>query len=520
MDHSMMEHAAKEGAMIMPGVPLWLYLVGIGAVILLTFGATLWLGPRLAAVQFRVDLSRNRKIYKVLKSRWLQPIPQLTMVAIFGGLVYIGLFGSRVRNLTPAAVWTVWWAGLIFTVLVLASVWCFVCPWDGLANLATRLRLAARVESLSLGLKYPKWLENTYPALALFALLTWLELGYDVTTDPRATAYLGLGMAAMAIGAALLWDGKRFCAHFCPVGRICGIYSTFSPIEIRRRKQGTCEACTTEDCLYGNELGYACPTGLSLKSLESSAMCTMCTECFKSCRKHNVAINLRPFGADLQSGRSPRLDQAWLAVMLLALTLFHGLTMTLVWENFEPGRFSILKTIGQTLGIGRDTSFTLAMLFAVALPIAVYALCCWAAAAWAGSGVDGRRLFSAFAYSLLPVALFYHLAHNLMHLLAEGSHVVPLLSDPLGTGADLFGTAGFVPGPVVSDTTLWILQVTLVVVGHVFGVVAGHRVANRLYGDRRAAARSLVPMTVMMVIVSIVGLSLMHMDMAMRMGRM
>ena len=511
---------AEPMVMVMSGVPLGLYLVAVGAVILLSFFATEWLGPRLVGPRWRVDLTRNRRIYRVLRSRWLQAVPQMVAVALFLFLIYVGLFGSRVSNLTPTAVWTLWWAGLIFAVLVLGSAWCFICPWDGLANLVSRLRVVARVDTLSMGLRFPRWLENTYPALLLFGLLTWLELGFGVTTDPRATAYMGLAMAAMAITAALLWDGKRFCAHFCPVGRICGIYSSFSPVEIRSRKQRSCDACTTEDCLNGNELGYACPTGLSLKNLDASVMCTMCTECFKSCRKHNVAINLRPFGADLANGRGPASDQAWLAVMLLALTLFHGLSMTSLWESFEPGRFSLLKWMGQVLGTPQSVNFTLAMGLAVGLPIGIYSLSCNLAARWAANGVSGRQLFTAFAYSLLPVALFYHLAHNLMHLLAEGAHVVPLLGDPMGRGANWLGLRDVHAGALASDQTLWVAQVLLVVIGHVFGVVAAHRIAHRLIPDRRAATRSLVPLTALMILLSVTGLSLMHMDMNMRASMM
>lgn len=546
-------HHHAAGTMVMAGVPLSLCLAAVGAVIVLSFVATEWLGPKIsrngaagaaAGRRWRFDLTRHRRVYGWLRSRWFQAVPQLLTVALFLFLVYVGLFGNRARNLTPTAVWTLWWAGLIFAVLVLGSAWCFLCPWDGLANLLSRLRVSARVDTLSLSLRFPSWLENTYPALLLFALLTWLELGFGVTTDPRATAYMGLAMAAMAITAALLWDGKRFCAHFCPVGRICGIYSTFSPIEIRSRKQRSCDACTTEDCLNGNELGYPCPTGLSLKHLDTSVMCTMCTECFKSCRKHNVAVNIRPFAADLLSPaagtspgslpgatvRGPAQDQAWLAVLLLALTLFHGLSMTSLWESFEPGRWSLLKWMGRVLETPHSVNFTLAMGLAVALPIAIYALSCSLAARWAAGGaqpdraaadrIDGSRLFTAFAFSLLPVALFYHLAHNLMHLLAEGGQVVPLLGDPMGRGADWLGLREVHLGALASNQTLWISQVLLVVIGHVFGVIAAHRVAHRLYPDRRAARRSLLPLTALMIVLSVTGLSLMHMDMNMRMGRM
>ncbi|MCG8556370.1 MAG: 4Fe-4S binding protein [Proteobacteria bacterium] len=530
MDHAATDHSAHANmvhfkdadgheVMLMGGMPLWLFLLAIGCVIALSFVATERFAP-VPSEGRRLNLIKRRRTYRLLRNRRFQTLPQLAMVVMLAFLVYVGLFGSRFANLTPVAVWTLWWAGLVFTVLVLGSAWCFVCPWDGLANLISRLGAGKRVESLSLKLPFPKSLANMYPAIALFFVLTWLELGYGVTTNPRTTAFMGLGMAACAVMAALLWDGKKFCAHLCPVGRICGIYSNFSPVEIRARNPRACQVCTTEDCLHGNAQGHACPTGLSLKTLKNATMCTACTECFKSCHKHNVALNLRPFGADLRKPQTIRLDEAWLAVMLLSLTLFHGLSMTPAWENFEPGGTSLLKWMSLELGLPKDLSFTLAMLLVVSIPVGMYWLSCVASAAFAGGSVPARTLFVQYAHSLLPVALFYHLAHNLMHLLMEGGEVVPLLSDPMGQGADLFGTRGIHVGSLIGEHALWYMQVGLILVGHVYGIVVAHRVGHRLFSDKKAARRSLAVMPLMMIAISVCGLWLMHLDMNMRVGRM
>ena len=99
-------------------------------------------------------------------------------------------------------------------------------------------------------------------------------------------------------------------------------------------------------------------------------------------------------------------------------------------------------------------------------------------------------------------------------------HVVPLLSDPLGHGADYFGTADLRPGALVSESTLWMWQVGLILVGHVVGILVAHRVGHRMHPDRSQALKSLTPVFVAMVVVSIAGLGLMHLDMNMRLGRM
>jgi polyferredoxin len=527
--HGGMKHYKTEDGgevMVMAGIPTWLFLVGIGGVILLSFVVVEGVGIR-SSRRRRKNLIKNKHVYRFMKSRWIQAVPQLLNVALFFFLIIAGLFGSAASNITPVAVWTVWWGGLIFAVVLIGPAFCFACPWDGLSNLMSRLRLAARVEPLSLGLRYPSWLRNLYPAILLFAGLTWLELGMGVTTSPRSTAYMGIGMGSLAVVCALLFDGKRFCAHFCPVGRIQGIYAGFAPLEIRARNPNTCaKACKTEDCLHGNDKGYACPVGISLKIVDQpdaavpASQCTFCTECIKSCGYNNVALNVRPFGAGFDGLRRGRIDEAWLALSLLALTLFHGFSMTSAWEAYEPGKWSLIRWLGTTLGTPKEVSFTIGMIGAMALPVALYWLSVWLGARWANGLATTRDLFVRYATSLLPVALFYHLAHNAMHLFAEGPKVVPMLSDPMGTGADWFGTADMHPGALMSDQALWFLQVGLILVGHVFGIVVAHRIGKNLYEDRGRAVRSLVPMLVMMIIVSVCGLGLMHLDMNMRVGRM
>ena len=513
-------HVTEDGVMLMAGIPLWVFLVGVVGILVVSFVGVEWFGAW-GGDGFRRLLTKRKKVYDVFRSRSLQVVPQLISVALLFLLVGFGIWGSQVRNITPVAVWTIWWAGLIFAILFFGPLFCFACPWDGLANLVTRFPLFKRVEPISLGLEVPRFLRNVYPAIALFVLLTWLELGVGVTTSPASTAYMGAGMAAAAVAFALLFKEKAFCRWFCPVGRISGIYSNFSPVEIRRRNPKVCARCTTHDCLKGNEHGYACPTGLLLADVNDASYCTMCTECFKTCNKRNVAFNIRSFGADLRNVVDVKTDEAWLALSLLTLTLFHGFSMTSAWESFTPGETSFIKWSMVTFGVSRTAAFTLGMMVACALPVLLYWLSCKVAIWWVKpKAVSAGDLFRQYSFSLLPVALFYHLAHNAMHILHEGAAIVPLLSDPMNRGWDLFGTASYVPGPLVSDGVLWTLQVGLILIGHLAGIIVAHRTGHSLFSKRRAAVRSLVPMLILMVIVSVVGLGLMHLDMNMRVGRM
>ena len=518
--HEMTMVATEDGeaVMVMGGMPPWLFVASIVLVLVLSFVIVERVGSREKAGEgFRFNLLKNPKVYALVKSRWFQFVPQVITVAALVFLIYAGLFGNRIGNITPVAVWTIWWAGLVFAVALLGPVFCAICPWDLLGRFGIRRRL----QTLTLGLKVPKALRNMWPAIILFALLTWAELGLGVTTDPRSTAYMAIGMVVLAIAAALVFRKKAFCAHLCPVGRISGMYANFAPIEIRSADPEVCKSCKTQDCLRGNDEGYACPTGLSLRVLNENTMCTMCTECVRSCDQNNVAINLRPFARDLVHKVKIRSDEAWMCVVLLALTLFHGFSMTTAWENFNPGSPSLMKWMATTLGTPNTLNFTLGMIVVIAIPIALFELSCWAAARLTrDSGLGAQKLFRAYSLSLLPVALFYHLAHNLMHLLMEGGSLVPLLSNPLGRGTDHFGTASMQMGHLASETTIWYLQIALILVGHLFGIVIAHRISRRLFEDPKQATRSLIPMLAVMIMISIAGLSLMVLDMNMRVGRM
>ena len=519
-----MEHlvnADGQMIMLMDGIPPWLFAVGTGAVVLLSFVVVEWRGLK-DVEGLTLTLGKRRGgLRSLMQKRWFQFAFQAPVLAGFLATIWIGLFGNMASNISPILVWTLWWAGLIFAVAIFGNLWCFVCPWDAVANVVSRLSFWKRKESLSLGLPWPAWARTVWPAIALFVGLTWLELGFGITNNSRQTAYLGLGMVAAAVVTALVFEKKAFCRSLCFVGRIGGMYATFAPVAIRARDTRICDLCTSHDCLTGNERGYACPTGIDLSELTENTYCTQCTECFKSCDRNAPVVQIRSFARDMSHVAKPRMDEAWLALVLLALTAFHGLSMTPVWENLRPGTFDFVDAISAGLGVGRLPAFTVGMALVCLVPIAAYALTTAAAWVWVRrSGVGFRRLFVEYAWAVLPVALFYHLAHNAMHLLHEGPEVIPALSDPLGSGADYFGTAGMAISPILRTEGTWYVQVALVLTGHLVGVVVAHRISRRIFGDKATAVRSLVPMLVMMVALSVGGLWLMSLDMNMRMGRM
>jgi hypothetical protein len=75
-----------------------------------------------------------------------------------------------------------------------------------------------------------------------------------------------------------------------------------------------------------------------------------------------------------------------------------------------------------------------------------------------------------------------------------------LVSDPLGDGSDLFGTADWpIDYGLIGATVTWYVQVAFVVAGHVSGLALAHDRALVLYEDPHQATRSQYWMLAVMV---------------------
>ncbi|HET7271103.1 MAG TPA: hypothetical protein VFI90_08435, partial [Rubrobacter sp.] len=124
-----------------------------------------------------------------------------------------------------------------------------------------------------------------------------------------------------------------------------------------------------------------------------------------------------------------------------------------------------------------------------------------------GRGRDFGRFVAAYAFSLVPIAIAYQMAHYYTYLLIQGQMIISLVSDPFGWGWDLFGTADFEPYyGIVGAGFVWYSQVALIVVGHVIAVYLAHSTSLRLLRDPGRAFRSQIPMLLLMVLYTITSL--------------
>ncbi|MFE3580797.1 hypothetical protein [Streptomyces vinaceus] len=170
--------------------------------------------------------------------------------------------------------------------------------------------------------------------------------------------------------------------------------------------------------------------------------------------------------------------------VLLGSTAYDGYSDNPSWINAL-----------QTSPLGRTPTATLGLLAAIALVATLYCLC--AAATRLVCGPHPGPL-TAFAHSLVPIALGYLVAHYFSLLVTEGPRSVTIA---LGTDN------APEPLPPLGPGALAALQVIAVVTGHVLGVIAAHDRSVRLFPPARAVAGQL-PLLALMITYTIGGIGL------------
>lgn len=185
-----------------------------------------------------------------------------------------------------------------------------------------------------------------------------------------------------------------------------------------------------------------------------------------------------------------------LAVVMVALgsTTFDGLSRTSWWGSLTDG----------LTGVAQTAAFTAGLAGTVVVVAAAYSLAIVAAARVVGG--TWRVLAVRFVHSLVPIMLAYVVAHYFSFLLIEGQIGLSRISDPFGTGWDLFGTSSWVVNlTLLSATLIWYVQVAAIVIGHIGGVVLAHDRAIAMF-DAGLAVRTQYSLLAVMVVFTASGL--------------
>ncbi|MDH3240623.1 MAG: hypothetical protein OEO83_08145, partial [Alphaproteobacteria bacterium] len=380
-----------------------------------------------------------------------------------------GVFGTQetIHNFAPTFVWIVWWVGLAYVAALLGNPWPAVNPFAILFRWAeAAFGWATGGRSLALGLPYPAWL-GAWPAALLFAAFAWFELIAPSAKSPAALAaaiagYAGLTWAAMWVfgRAAWLGRGEAFTLAFDVFGRFAPLGTAPDP--------GTASGPQAAKAAWG--------------------------------------LYLRPYAGALVTSVPAPLSMTAFVLLMLSTVTFDGFKETPLWGVLLRGLTSspLLHPLIRVIhDAGLDLHETLASLLLFTFPVAfllVYLLFALMTKRAAASPRPVTEVAGLFVWSLVPIAIAYHLAHYLSYLVLAGQYIIPLISDPFGAGWDLFGTARHkVDIGLIGAEFVWNAAVVSIVAGHVIAVGVAHFTALRVFDSPRAALRSQYPLLVLMV---------------------
>lgn len=436
----------------------------------------------------RFELTRYGWLKSLLKSRLFQPALMLITLFFFVLAILTGFAGTPAgnRNFGLIFVWIVWWALLIMVIVpFFGRMWCTVCPLPAPGEWLQRRGIVRRKPGrlFSLRRRWPKRLRNIW--LQNFGFLAMAIFSTVILTRPGVTAWVLLGMILLAVGLSIAFEKRVFCRYVCPVGGFIGLYSLTSTIELRVKDAQICKDHTSKDCVVGTACSYGCPWLIYPGNLERNVHCGMCVECLKACPKDNIALNLRPFGADLLVAKGRSLDEAYKALIMLACALLYSAVLL--------GPWGWLKGWANLDSLPHWAIYAAAFL---AINLLILPGLFWLTAALSRSlarlDTPVKRLFIDYAYSLAPLGLIGWIAFSFSFVFVNGSYAIAVLSDPFGWGWNLFGTRD-VPWTPFLPGLMTFLQTGLLLAGLVFSIATAYRIGRQHTATDRQAWRGVLP---------------------------
>ena len=460
-------------------LPLWLWITGAGLTVLLSFSIVVDFLPRSLE---RLDLSAYAGTRALT-----HPVTIIALRSFVLGMFVVtiisALWGTTepTRNLAPTMVWVIWWVGLVMVSALIGDAWALVNPFRSLFSLLDRGAQMLSGRSLSLGLDYPRR-AGVWPAVGLMlgfaaAEHLWTGAAVPLNLGYAMLAYTGLTILCMGLFGPDIWlrHGEVFSVAFTLLAR-------FSPVELNVRAEHARPTCPNHGC----------------RSLSSD--CVNGYVCLTGVKRSKRRLNLRLPGVGLLNDRPVSVSFMFFTLLVLSGVTFDGFIETPRWEKIADS----LAWFGSRTLVESAALLIFPLLFLLGFVLAAFVMKIVARRLTGQPNhkrqLDTLRLAREFVPSLIPIAVAYHLAHYLSLLLSAGQLIIPLGSDPLGLGWDLWGSAGYRVDPeLLGIRALWYVVVTSVVIGHMLAVYIAHLIALDVFRDKAVAVRCEAPLLILMV---------------------
>ncbi len=436
-------------------VPFWMYMYGSVAAIIASF---LVIGyffnkSNVSDKYSRFDLSKF-KFFRFFTTFLFRTSLKMISVFVFILTIVSGFTSSEsYSSFNMTFFWIIFVLGLTYLTALVGNVYIFINPYKVMAEWIERL-FKTKLEGMY---AYPGKL-GYYPALLFYLLFIYIELfgnSSPITLSLmllQYTIFTGIGIATFGKSS---WF--KYCDLFSVFFRLVG---KIAPIEYLP---------STKKKSYGS-------------------------------------LALRPPFVGLLKEKADDFSMLLFILFILSSTAYDGLRETTFWTRLFGSTFN--HALNPLFGDNSYQMFQLlGLIFTPLIFLVIYLAFIVLTKIVTKHKQSVKELSLSFAFSLIPIAFVYHVAHYFTLLSTEGLNIISLISDPLGLGWDIFGTVSWSSGIFAIDSGfVWHAQVALILIGHIASVYLSHIVALRLFPSHKKALGSQVPMLFLMVAFTAIGL--------------
>ncbi len=457
------------------------------------------------------DLLKNKIIKRIILNRNLQPFATLLTFVPFILVIITGLIGVNfgAKNFSVVFTWILW-SVLLSLLLIpfLGRAWCLICPivWPG--ELIQRKLWNKYGSSKFLNIRWPNFLHNVWLQNFVFIFFgIWMVV---LVTQPFVTAVAVVTLILGAMVTFILFPRRRFCRHICPPSLFIGLYSSFSPIEVRVKDKEDClkpisEGGCKKECYNGSEKGYGCPWYEFPQNMISNVNCGLCMECFKTCPKDNIALNVRQFGVELEAKDTKmKSDESLRTLILLGLPLVYTAVLFGPWAWIKS--WGDILLLSSSVGLVQHLFYMILVVdIVLGLLPGLHYLSSVGAKLLSGSrDISVNKIFVDYSLAYIPLGLMLWAGFNFSLIMIEWSYIPIVVSDPFGVGWNLIGATHTSWFPI--SVPIPIVEILFMLLGVFLSLKVGYNVMSKTFPNKNQAIRALIPFAVFTAIIAIVNL--------------
>ena len=460
-------------------IPLWIYMYACMAMLVISFAAIGYYSTAPATGSLPASSSGGTGVqdHSGAIGRPVALVLRIGAVGLLLLTIAAGFIGTKdpMTNINMTLFWVVFLLGFAYMTAIVGDVFAIINPWAALLDVSETCGLGfskARVI-------YPRAL-GYLPALCGYVALIWIELFTE--QSPFVLSVALVAYSVIVFIGAWLFGRETWLRYGEFFGVFFRLFGAMAPVAyIRNPGPG--------EWHWRSRLPFS---GI----VEDP--------------KEHVTLVL-------------------FVLFMLSSTIYDGLHDTQVWldiywkhllQLIEPFWGSVGPKERSTLIIFWHTIYQRSgLILLLALYVGVY-LSVIAVAKWiAKIDASVSSLAQRFAYSLIPIAFVYNITHYFTFLVTQMRVLPWLASDPFGFGWNLLHLSRMPQDfGLLNMAFIWHLQVGLILIGHLVSVCVAHMISLRVFPTRRQALLTQIPMLVLMMMYTSVGLWILSLHLSQRLN--